>query len=288
MDSLVSPAWLAEHLDDPDLVVLDVRVTFDAGAPVGDRAAYRSDHIAGAVFADLPHELCDGASDIGFALPAPDTFCHTVGRLGVGDSSRVVLYDSRMHLPGSVISSMWAARAWWMLRWVGFDQVALLDGGYEAWVDGGHPVRTGDEDRTPQVLTPHVRPQVMADRDEVLDAVRSSDVALVDTLGADHFDGSRNMYARPGHITGAVNRPVFDLYDDTGCFVPTDRLVERFAGLPPGRVITYCGGGVAASASAFAMVRAGVDDVAVYTASLQEWAADPTLPMDTGAAAAGD
>lgn len=281
IDSLVSPAWLADHLaHDDDLVVVDARVAFNAAGAVAAREAYEAGHIPGAVFADLPGELCDPTGRIAFAMPAPEAFCAAMGRLGVGDGTRVVLYDARQRSSGRSFASIWAARVWWMLRWVGFDRAALLDGGFDAWVDAGLPVEQGDERTTPRRLTPRPQPARIADRDEVLAAIERDDVTLVDTLDADHFAGRTSMYPRPGHITCAVNRPVFDLYDDTGRFLPTAQLAASFADLGSGRVIAYCGGGIAASATAFAMTRAGLHDVAVYTASLQEWAADGANPME--------
>lgn len=284
-ESLVSPAWLADHLHDDDLVVLDVRVVFTAAGPTAARDAYEAGHVPGAALADLPGALCDATSPMAFAMPTPQAFCAAMGRLGVSERSRVVLYDACQHLPGGAISSVWAARLWWMLRWVGFDQAALLDGGFDAWIDAGLPVREGVEQSTFRQLSPHVRPTLIADRDEVLAAIGHNEVALVDTLDADHFSGRTSMYRRPGHIAGALNRPVYDLYDSSGRFLPTARLVESFGDLGPGRIITYCGGGIAASAAAFAMTRAGLGDVAVYTASLQEWAADASNPMVTDTSA---
>lgn len=283
MDTLVDAAWLAAHLDDPDLVVLDCRVAMGPNGPRAAREEYRNAHIPGAVYADLRNELSDTSAPILFAVPSPDAFCAALGELGVGDDSRVVLYDDQVEMPGLRASSIWAARVWWMLRWVGFDRAALLDGGLTAWRESGGPVVGGDEHPSPLMLTPRPRTGLVVDRDDVLAAVGTDAVALVDTLTAASYDGSTSMYARPGHITGAVNVPVFDLFDDAGRFLPVERLAERLAGLDDRRVITYCGGGIAASATAFALARCGHRDVGVYTASLQEWAADPSLPMTTGA-----
>ena len=133
MDSLVDAEWLAAHLDDPDLVVLDCSVVIDFG-PAGTttssgRGPFDDGHIPGAAFADLIDDLSDTDQPIGFAVPAPEAFCAAMGRLGVGDGSRVVLDDTS--------GSMWAARVWWMLRWVGFDAAAVLDGGLVAWTAAG-------------------------------------------------------------------------------------------------------------------------------------------------------
>lgn len=279
MDSLVSSAWLAEHLGEPDLVVLDCSVVMEpdgAGgmATVSGRAAYESGHVPGAAFADLLTGLADTASPNQFAVPTPPDFCAAVGRLGVGDGTRVVLYDSMM--------SMWAARVWWMLRWVGFDDAALLDGGFAVWTGEGRPVSTEIPSPTPRTLTPSVRDGLIADIDEVRASLDDGETVIVDTLPADHYAGRFSMYGRPGHLPGAINLPVFDLLDEGGRFRPHDELAARHATDPTARTITYCGGGIAASAGAFAMTRLGFTDVAVYTASLQEWARDPDNPLVVG------
>ena len=136
MDSLVTTQWLSEHLDDPKLVVLDCSVSVQPGEDgslqiLSGRADYEGGHIPSAGFADLMDDLADSDSQLGFAVGTPEQFCAAMGALGVGDDSRVVLYD------GS--NSAWAARVWWMLRWAGFDRAALLDGGLRAWTAEGLP-----------------------------------------------------------------------------------------------------------------------------------------------------
>ncbi len=279
MDTLVSADWLAAHLDDPDLVVLDCTVLIEADPDggmrnVSGRDRFDAGHVPGAGFADLIDDLSDTSRSIGYAVPTPEAFCEAMGRLGVGDDSAVVLYDSAM--------SMWAARVWWMLRWVGFDRAALLDGGLGAWTSAGHALSTEPPSPTPRRLTPAVRPSLIADRDEVLAAIADPAVDVIDTLTAEHYRGDIAMYQRPGHITGASNQSVFDLFDESGRFRSDDELAAIHPGDRSARAITYCGGGIAASAGAFAMTRLGFEDVAVYTASLQEWAADETNPMTTG------
>ena len=278
MDTLVTTEWLERHLDDADLVVLDCTVyQQDDGEGgfrnVSGRARHEQAHIPGAGFADLKGDLADPASPIEFDLPAPEAFCTAMGTLGVGDDSRVVLYDASY--------SAWAARVWWMLRWVGFDRAALLDGGLGAWIDEQRPLETGPVSSVKQHLTPSVRPRLIADRDEVLASIGDGAVCLIDTLPAEMYRGEATIYARPGHIPGAVNAPGPDLFDETGHFRRNDELAGVVAGDRGARNITYCGGGILASANAFVMTRLGFEDVAVYTASLQEWAADPENPLVT-------
>jgi thiosulfate/3-mercaptopyruvate sulfurtransferase len=276
-DTLVTTEWLAEHLGEDDLVVLDCSVHIEMSEESGmvvesGRADYEAGHIPTAGFADLMGELADGDSPYKYAVPTPEEFAAAMGALGVGDDSRVVLYDSSM--------SAWAARVWWMLRWVGFDRAAVLDGGLGAWTAEGRPLSTEPAERPARILTPTPRLELIADRDEVFAAIEDDAVSLIDVMPEAHYRGEMTMYARPGHIPSAENVSVMGLLDESGRYRPQDKLAALFNGQPGGRTITYCGGGIAASSTAFVMTRLGYTDVAVYTASLQEWAADPTNPME--------
>ena len=277
MDTLVTTQWLSEHLDDPDLVVLDCSVRVeqseDGGVEVlSGLADYESGHIPSAGFADLMGDLRDSESPHNFALPTPERFAEVMGALGVGDETRVVLYD------GS--NSAWAARVWWMLRWVGFDRAALLDGGLGAWTAEDRPLSIEAASQPLRQLTPALRPELISDRDEVLAAIENDSVHVIDAMPAPHYQGEMVMYDRPGHIVGASNVPITGLLDESGHFRPLDELAAMHHGDLDARAITYCGGGIAASSNAFVMTRLGYTDVAVYIASLQEWAADPALPME--------
>jgi thiosulfate/3-mercaptopyruvate sulfurtransferase len=280
IDTLVITEWLSQHLDDPDLVVLDctVRVEMEEGGGfqiLSGRDGYEGGHIPSAGFADLLGDLSDGDSPLRFAVPTPEQFSAAMGALGVGDDSRVVLYDS--------YGSGWAARVWWMLRWVGFDRAAVLDGGLGAWTAEDRPLSTEPADRRAKQLTVTLRPELIADRDEVLAAIDNSAVRLIDALPEVSYRGEMSLYDRPGHIPGAASMPASALLDESGRYLPHDELVAMHDGDRNARVITYCGGGISASSNAFIMTRLGFTDVAVYTASLQEWAADPANPLVVGA-----
>jgi thiosulfate/3-mercaptopyruvate sulfurtransferase len=276
MDTLVTTEWLSQHLDDPDLVLLDCTVCTipedDGGFHnVSGRPDYDLGHIPNAGFADLKGDLSDNTSPIEFALPTPEQFCAAMGALGVGDDSRAVLYDTNY--------TAWAARVWWMLRWVGFDRAAILDGGLGAWAAEGRPLSIKTVNRPAKQLTPATRPELIAERDEVLASLDDDAVCLIDTLPEEFYRGEMTIYARPGHIPGAVNINGLKLLDKTGRFRPNNELAAMHNGERNARTITYCGGGIVASANAFIMTRLGFTNVAVYTASLQEWAADPRNPM---------
>lgn len=279
IDSLVTAEWLSQHLDDPDLVVLDCTVLVEPDPQggmriVNGRANYESGHIPSAGFADLMGDLSDSSSPLEFALPSPEQFAATMGALGVGDDSRVVLYDAN--------SSVWAARVWWMLRWVGFDRAAVLDGGLKAWTLEGGALSTEPANRLAKTLTPAPRPELIAYQDEVRASLENDDVQIIDVLPDAHYRGEMAMYARPGHIPGAYNIPSFMYLDEQGRYRSYDELDMLTEGDRNARTITYCGGGIAASSNAFILTRLGFKNVAVYDASLEEWAANPDNPMETG------
>ena len=277
-DTLVSTEWLSQHLDDPDLVVLDctVVVEFDESGglrSVSGRSSYETGHIPSAGFADLTTDLSNGDSPFQFALLTPEQFGAAMGALGVGDHSRVVLYDAG--------NSAWAARVWWMLRWIGFDRAALLDGGLAAWTAEGRPLSTEAAKRPVQQITTTPRSQLIADRDEVFAAIGNDNVRLIDAMPASHFKGDMVLYDRSGHIPGATNIPASELFDESGHHRSQDQLAAILGGDHNTRTITYCGGGISASSNAFVLTRLGFTDVAVYISSLQEWASDFDNPMVT-------
>jgi thiosulfate/3-mercaptopyruvate sulfurtransferase len=283
MDALVNTDWLAEHLNDADLRVLDCTVLLEPAEGGGYRTVSGRDrwsrsHIPGSSFADLAGDLADPDSPLRFMLPSADRFAAAMGRLGVGVGTRVVLYDGRLN--------MWAARLWWMLRAFGFDDVAVLDGGWKAWTAARLPTTDEVTTHPPAVFHARPRPGFFVGRDEVLGAIGDADACVVNALSAEQHRGEALDYARAGHIPGATNVPAADLVEPaTHRYLPLEQLRERFGTVldrEPGRVITYCGGGIAASSDAFTLWRLGRRDVAVYDASLQEWAADPSLPMVTG------
>lgn len=280
MQQLVSTDWLADRLGSRNLVVLDCTVYLKMG-PDGyisesGRDNWAMGQIPGAGFADLNEDLVDASSPHRYALPSPREFADAMQRLGVDNRSRVVLYDDNQ--------SMWAARVWWMLRWIGFDNAAVLDGGLKAWKAAGHPVTTDYSTPAVATLFVHERPDVIADKAEVLAAIGDGSTCLIDALPPASFNGDVNVYGRPGHIPTATNASAAALIDQTtGKYLPLDDLRDRFPDDESGRIVNYCGGGIAASSTAFVQTLLGFDDVAVYTASLQEWANDADAPMTTDA-----
>lgn len=278
MDALVSTSWLEEHLDDGDLVIVDATVDIDvaSGAVVSGRARWESGHIPGAVFADLVSDLSDQDSPTPLMMPSPEQFAEVVGPLGIGDDTRVVVYDAR--------ESMWAARLWWMLQVFGHREVAVLDGGWTAWAAEGRLQSTEPPVPRPMTFTARPQPGLVVGKEEVRAAIDDARTTIVDALTPKEYRGEVGFYGRPGHIPGAVNVPARYTVDrTTQRYRPIDELRKRFGpALEAGSVITYCGGGVAASSDAFALRLLGHQHVAVYDGSMMEWAADPDLPLVTG------
>ena len=275
MDHLVDTDWLADNHDRPGVVVIDCTVYSRRGEKgfefVSGREAYDSAHIPGARFGDLTEDLADTNSQWNFAVPEPAAFADAMANLGVSDDSTVILYDDA--------GMMWAARVWWMLRWIGFDRAAILDGGMVSWRAEDLPTTDEVPEITPGSLSVSVRPELIADKARVLEAVGDNVTCLIDALPEPVFQGEMKAYKREGHIAGATNTPAMSLIDQRdGRLLPLEDLRERFPEAGP--IITYCGGGIAASLDAFVLTLLGRDDVAVYTTSLQEWTQDPDTPME--------
>ena len=281
MDTLVTAEWLKQHINDPDLIILDCTVVTmpdesDARglSNVSGRPDYELGHIPNAGFADLKTDLCKPTGPVEFDLLSPEQFCSAMGGLGVGDDSRVVLYDANY--------TGWAARVWWMLRWIGFDNAAILNGGLAAWTSSGNELSLEPVSRAAQQLTPEPRPELIAHHDEVLASIDDEAVVLVDTLPEEFYRGEMSLYPRAGHIPGAVNINGLSVLDMKGNILGEDELAAMHSFDRDARIITYCGGGIVASTDAFVLSRLGFSNVAVYMASLEEWTADPNNPMETG------
>jgi thiosulfate/3-mercaptopyruvate sulfurtransferase len=286
---LVSPAWLAAHLG-PPIVVLDATVFLPAPERDGDyrprsaRERFEAGHLPTARYADLLGDLSDNTASYHFARPTADRLAAALGKLGVTDSSAVVAYDSE--------GGVWAARLWWMLRWIGVP-AAVLDGGYQAWLNSGGAVESGagDAGAGPEAgqandgLTPRERPGMWADRADVTEIVRGARPgSLVCALAAGVFDGTApTRYSRRGHIPSSLNIPARELMTADGRMKPPAELARAVAIAPADVPLTvYCGGGISAAVVAQALTMLGREDVAVYDGSLEEWSADPDLPMQLG------
>jgi thiosulfate/3-mercaptopyruvate sulfurtransferase len=284
-EHLVETEWLAAHLHDPGLRVLECTVFLHpADVPGGfrvesGRAKWAEGHIPGAGFVDLQEELSDRTSALRFMMPPAAQFAEAMGRAGVGDGVRVILYDRAVN--------MWAARVWWMLRAFGFENAAVLNGGFKKWTVEGRPVATDAGAAPGRTFTPRPRPALLTDKAGVLAALGESGACVLNALNEERHRGTGDApYGRPGRIRASVNVPAQDLVDPrTHAYLAPEALRAKFqaaGALDAKRVVTYCGAGIAASSDAFILTLLGRDDVAVYDASLSEWANDPTLPMERG------
>lgn len=261
-------------LADPTIVVADVRSYFDGRS---GRDAYRAGHLPGAVFVDLDHDLASPATTAGgrHPLPTPEAFADAMGRLGIGDDDTVVAYDDA---GGSI-----AARLVWMLRVLGHD-AAVLDGDIGAW---SGELETGTSSRPPASFT--IRPwpaERLASIAEVRAAIGDPAIAILDARAAGRFTGEviSPLDPRPGHVPSARSLP-WDANVDpvTRRFVTVAELRERFVGIgASSEVIVYCGSGVTACHDLLALELAGITDARLFAGSWSAWAADPTLPVETG------
>ena len=281
---LIDAATLERRLGEPGLRVLDCtthlipdpKTTYQV---VPGRADFEKGHIPGAQFVDLQADLSDNSHRLRFMRPSAAAFAAAMSRFGVGEGTQVVTY--------STTTPQWATRVWWLLRSFGFDNAAVLDGGWQKWSREGRPVETGPARPCPpgNFVVREERP-LMVGKDEVLRAIGDSTVCTLNALSAEQHAGTGgNTYGRPGRIKGSVNVPAAQLIDPaTNAFLPPDELRRRFdqVGAFDKEVIPYCGGGIAASADAFALVMLGHPNVKLYDASMSEWAVDPSLPMETG------
>jgi thiosulfate/3-mercaptopyruvate sulfurtransferase len=282
---LVETAWLEAHLDDPDLRILDCTIFFSTDANGfridSGRDAWTHGHIPGSGFADVLQDLSDQSNPLPFMMAPATQFAETMSRYGVGDGTHAVLYDACRDL----YAHIWAARVWWMLRAYGFDQAAVLNGGWHKWTLEGRPVSTEPCSYRPAHFVARPRPELIADKREVLATIDSSDRCLVNALTVEDHTGTAVRYGRAGHIPSSVNVPTIALIDPvTHAYLPPAELRAQFdvvGALNRERVITYCGGGIAASNDAFVLTMLGAPNVAVYDGSLLEWTADPTLPKET-------
>ncbi|MBM3218861.1 MAG: sulfurtransferase [Candidatus Rokubacteria bacterium] len=281
---LVETEWLSQHLDDPGVRVLECTVYLHPKPEGGFRAEsgvakWKESHIPGAGFADLTGELSakDGPAHLLYMMPPAAQLAAEMGRLGAGDGVRVILYDRAVN--------MWAARVWWMLRASGFENAAVLNGGWKKWTVEKRPVASDAGARPARRFVAKPRTDLFVDKQAVLAGVGDRATCLINALTEEQHRGTGGVaYGRPGRIAGSTNVVARDLVDPTThAYLPADVLREKFkaaGALDAGRVITYCGGGIAASSGAFVLMLLGKDDVAVYDASLSEWARDPSLPME--------
>ena len=275
--TLIGADDLQGLLGRPEVAVIDCR--FDLLHPEAGRQAYLQGHIPGARHADLNRDLSApvGPATGRHPLPDPQTFAARLGELGIGNQSQVVAYDEA--------NSSFAARLWWMLRWLGHEAVAVLDGGLKAWTARGGELQTGEAPPAPaRRFIPRIDPDASLSTAQVQSALREGGILLVDARAAERFAGRvEPIDAVAGHVPGAVSHPFSLNLDADGRFLPAAELErrwqQRLAGKSPESLVAMCGSGVTACHHLLSLEAAGLPGGRLYGGSFSEWIRDPHRPV---------
>lgn len=280
MDALVTTEWLEKELGASDLRIVDAtKLAADLGRNA--REEYEAGHIPGAVFMDLD-ELVDGNSDIENMAPPPEKFASRMQSLGLGDGSRIVLYDD----------SPWhtAARAWWLLTLFGAHDVAILDGGIAKWRAEGRPLEMGKQQLRHRHFTVWKDAKLVRTKEQMIANLDSHAEEVVDARPAKRFTGEERdprPGIAPGHIPGSKNVPAGTMFNEDGTYKSDadTKVTFEAAGVDLAKpMVTTCGSGITACVLAFSANRIGKKDWAVYDGSWADWGSDPATPKATGAA----
>jgi thiosulfate/3-mercaptopyruvate sulfurtransferase len=285
--ALISCEELAAVLGETNLRIYDCTTYLEPTPPGSDdpyiavpgRKTFEEAHIPGADFLDLQGEFSDNTTRLRFMMPATAQLEAAFARHGFSRGSRVVLY--------SIGTMMWATRFWWMLKSLGFDDAAVLDGGFDAWKAEGRPTESGPaRGYPPAEFKAAPRPGFFVDKQQVRAALEQTNTAIVNALGPQFHKGLEpSRYGRPGRVPGSVNVPAATLVDGAKKFVALADAQAAFAAqgvTRDKRVICYCGGGISATVDLFLLHQLGHQNLTLYDGSMGEWAKDPALPIETG------
>jgi thiosulfate/3-mercaptopyruvate sulfurtransferase len=277
--TLISTAALASRLDDPAYAIVDCRSKLD-DLEWGARE-YAAAHIPGATYADLTHDLSGPKSGGNgrHPLPEPTALVQTFGRLGITSGMQVVAYDQE--------NGMFASRLWWLLRWMGHDAVAVLDGGVKKWLAEGRPVERGHTNRAPREFTGSPRADMAVDVETVAAQLAGGGPRLVDARAPERYRGDTEPIDKiGGHIPGATNHFFQWNLDEQGLFRTPEELRAKIRAsvgdVPADQIVCYCGSGVTACHNLLAFERAGLTGAKLYAGSWSEWSSDPRRPVEKG------
>jgi thiosulfate/3-mercaptopyruvate sulfurtransferase len=277
--TIITFTELVKHLDDPNWVIIDSR--FKLANLEQGRMDYEAAHIPGAVYAhlddDLSGQVVPGVTGR-HPLPTVEKISAVFSRFGIDSPVQVVTYDD-------VGGALAAGRVWWLLRWLGHNAVAVLDGGWQAWVRNGLPEHSGIETRKPRNFMPHPRNELIVTSAGIEGLRNDPDYLVLDARSADRFRGeNETIDPVAGHIPGAISAPYANNLNPDSSFLTAERLAERYQkllkGLPANRVVCYCGSGVTAAHDILAMMLAGLGEARLYAGSFSEWITDPERPVD--------
>ncbi len=281
---LVSTAWLEEHLDMETLRVFDTTVYLKHKAdgsgyiPESGYDDWNREHIPGSGFLDVIDELSDSSNSVPFMMPKPKDFGQAVRRHGISNGSMVVLYGKG--------TPMWATRVWWMLRSIGFENVAILDGGWDKWEKESRVTSSDHKPYPVGSLSVTPKPELWVGKEEMLKVEGDSNTVVINALSPEVYSGKKNQYGRPGHLRGSYNVYYGSILDsDDLTFLPIDSLKKRFeesGALEAQKVYTYCGGGISATMDCLALLACGQSNVSVYDGSMSEWVQDESLELVLG------
>ncbi|AIQ41335.1 sulfurtransferase [Paenibacillus sp. FSL R7-0312] len=277
MHATVTKRWLLARLYEPEQIIVDCRFTL--GKPQAGRNSYEEEHIPGAVYLDMELDLSSPVGGHGgrHPLPDPEVLAARLTKLGIGNDSRIVAYDDE--------SGMNAARLWWLLRYLGHEQVFILEGGFSQWKAEKYPVTDHQPVRVPSTFTANVQPHMLVDVEEVREVSKKTvNAVLIDSRANDRYHGqNETLDKKAGHIPGAVNYFWKDTQNADGSFKSADELAEHFAGLDKDcEIIVYCGSGVTACPNVLALEKAGFKNVRLYAGSWSDWISYEENPVATG------